>query len=306
MTATKLVENRAAGPNAPALQKRSTKKRKRGTTLLTVLLWLCVAYFVLPLLWLVIASTKTTGDLFSTFGLWFGESFALWDNVVNAFSYGNGLFGRWLLNSAVYSLVAAAAAALISTMAGYAFAKFEFRGSKLLFSVALGAIMIPATALAVPQFVLASAYGLTNSPLSVIIPAVASPIGVFIMRVYAAEAIPDSLIEAARVDGAGEWRIFFQVGLRLLGPGLVTVLLFSLVGAWNNYLLPLLMIRDQELYPITVGLAYLNGQLTAQAGAAINFPTVITGSLISVVPLLIAFAFLQRYWQTGLTTGAVK
>ncbi|WP_308288676.1 carbohydrate ABC transporter permease [Microbacterium resistens] len=287
-------------------QGRKSTNHKRGTALLTVLLWTCVAYFVLPLVWLVMASTKTTADLFSTFGFGPGTEFALWDNIVEVFNYDGGIFGRWLLNTIGYSLTAACAAALVSTMAGYAFAKFQFPGSKILFSVALGAIMIPATALAVPQFVLASAFGLTNSPFAVIVPAIANPIGVFIMRVYAAEAIPDSLLEAGRVDGAGEFRIFFGIGLRLLAPGLVTVLLFSLVGAWNNYLLPLLMIRDQALYPVTVGLAYLNGQLAAQSGAAVNFSTIITGSLISVIPLLIAFAYLQRYWQTGLTTGAVK
>jgi multiple sugar transport system permease protein len=273
---------------------------------LTVLLWLCTAYFVIPLVWLVLASTKTNSDLFSSFGFWFADHFALWDNLNTLFSYKEGLFGRWMLNSFLYASVAAVFAALLSTLAGYAFAKYRFRGNRALFGLALGAIMIPATALALPQYVLASAYHLTDSPLAVILPAAASPIGVFIMRVYAETAVPDSLIEAARVDGAGEMQIFVRIVFRLLAPGFVTVLLFSLVGAWNNYLLPLLMIRSVELYPVTVGLAQLNGQSQLAGGGSVQFSTVITGSLVSTIPLILAFVYLQSYWQNGLTTGGLK
>jgi multiple sugar transport system permease protein len=305
MTANvEIVEPRTVARQPLSTPRRSGMRRPKALT--TALIWICTAYFVIPLLWLVVASTKSNADLFSTFGLWFAGEISFLDNLRTVFAYKDGLFGRWMLNSAFYSGVAAVGAAFFATMAGYAFATYRFRGDKLLFAIALGAIMIPATALALPQFVLASAYQLTNSPLAVILPALASPVGVFIMRVYAKDAIPDSLIEAARVDGAGELRIFFTIALRLLGPGLVTVLLFSLVGAWNNYLLPLLMIRSEELYPVTVGLAQLNAQSAGGGGATVVFSTVITGSLLSVIPLIIAFAYLQRYWQSGLTTGSVK
>ena len=126
------------------------------------------------------------------------------------------------------------------------------------------------------------------------------------MRVYAHGAIPDTLIEAARVDGAGEFRIFWQVCLPLLGPGMVTVLLFTLVATWNNYFLPLIMLNRSSLYPLTVGLAQLQSQSAAGGGAQAVFSTVITGSLLSIIPLIAAFLFLQRYWQTGLATGGVK
>ena len=126
------------------------------------------------------------------------------------------------------------------------------------------------------------------------------------MRVYAQDAIPDTLIEAARVDGAGEFRIFWQVCLPLLGPGMVTVLLFTLVATWNNYFLPLIMLNRSSLYPLTVGLAQLQSQSAAGGGAQAVFSTVITGSLLSIIPLIAAFLFLQRYWQTGLATGGVK
>jgi multiple sugar transport system permease protein len=191
-------------------------------------------------------------------------------------------------------------------MAGYAFAKYQFPGNKLLFSITLGAIMIPLTALAIPTYLLFSSAGLTNTPLAVILPSLVSPFSVFLMRVYAADAVPDSLIEAARVDGAGELRIFWQVAIRLLGPGIVTVLLFTLVATWNNYFLPLIMLNSGELYPLTVGLAQQESTSAAGGGAQALFSTVITGSFVSIIPLIVAFLYLQRYWQTGLATGGVK
>jgi multiple sugar transport system permease protein len=263
-------------------------------------------YFVLPLVWLVVASTKNNSDLFSSFGFWFGKQFSLWENLHTVFTTQGGIFTNWLVNTIIYAGVSAIGASLLATMAGYAFAKYRFPGGKLLFSVTLGAIMIPLTALAIPTYLLFSSAGLTNTPLAVILPSLVSPFGVFLMRVYAADAIPDSLIEAARVDGAGEFRIFWQVGLRLLGPGVITVLLFALVATWNNYFLPLIMLNSSGLYPLTVGLAQLQAASAAGGGAQALFSTVITGSVVSIVPLIIAFLYLQRYWQTGLATGGVK
>jgi multiple sugar transport system permease protein len=286
--------------------KRRYAPERRRSVLLTVLLWLCVLYFVLPLWWLLVSATKDNAALFSTFGLWFGGDFSLWENLQTLFTVRGGIFLRWMGNTIVYSVVSALGATLLATMAGYAFAKYDFPGSKLLFSVTLGAIMIPLTALALPTYLLFSSAGLTDTPWAIIIPSLVSPFGVYLMRVYAADAIPNDLIEAARVDGAGEFRIFWQVGLRLLGPGLVTVFLFSLVGTWNNYFLPLIMLNTSELYPLTVGLAQIQAAATAGGGSQALFSTVITGSFVTVLPLIIGFLFLQRYWQSGLATGSVK
>jgi multiple sugar transport system permease protein len=125
------------------------------------------------------------------------------------------------------------------------------------------------------------------------------------MRVYAADAVSDSMLEAARIDGAGELRIFLQITLRLLAPGIVTVVIFTLVSTWNNYFLPFIMLNDQHLFPVTVGLAQWNQQAAGLGGAVAVFSFVITGSVISVLPLAVAFLLLQRYWQSGLSTGAV-
>ncbi len=280
--------------------------QRRRNTLLTVLLWICVLYFVLPLWWLLVSATKDNSSLFSTFGLWFGGGFDLVENLQTLFTVRGGIFPRWILNTVLYSVVSAAGATLLAAMAGYAFAKYDFPGRKALFSLTLGAIMIPLMALALPTYLLFSQAGLTDTPWAIIIPSLVSPFGVYLMRVYSADAIDDSLIEAARVDGAGENRIFWQVGMRLLGPGLVTVFLFSLVGTWNNYFLPLIMLNSSDLYPLTVGLAQLQAAASAGGGAQALFSTVITGSFVSIVPLVVAFLFLQRYWQSGLATGGVK
>jgi multiple sugar transport system permease protein len=278
----------------------------RRSLLLTILLWLCVLYFVVPLWWLFVSSTKSNAALFSTFGLWFGGDFSLLENLQTLFTVRGGIFARWMVNTLFYSVTAALGATLLATMAGYAFAKYDFPGKKALFSATLGAVMIPLTALALPTYLLFSKAGLTDTPWAVIIPSLVSPFGVYLMRVYAADAIDDSLLEAARVDGAGEFRIFRQVGLRLLGPGLVTVFLFSLVATWNNYFLPLIMLNSSQLYPLTVGLAQIQAAASAGGGSQALFSTVITGSFVSILPLVVAFLFLQRYWQSGLASGGVK
>ncbi|GHH75114.1 carbohydrate ABC transporter permease [Promicromonospora soli] len=305
MTGTTVTAPTVAGSPVTSAKPRGSRAKRRST-MLTVVLWLLALYFVLPLFWLLIASTKDNADLFSSFGLWFGDRFALGENLASVFSFRDGIFVRWVVNTALYAGVSAVGASLLATAAGYAFAKYQFPGDKLLFSITLGAIMIPLTALALPTYLMFNSFGLTNTAWAIILPSLISPFGVYLMRVYAADAVPDSIIEAARVDGAGELRIFWQVGLRLLGPGIVTVFLFALVATWNNYFLPLIMLNSSSLYPLTVGLAQQQGAAAAGGGAQALFSTVITGSMISVVPLVIAFLFLQRYWQTGLATGGVK
>jgi multiple sugar transport system permease protein len=304
------LDTRAAVTVGEATGSRRARRpyvpEQRRSVVLTVLLWLCVLYFVLPLWWLFVSSTKSNAALFSTFGLWFGGDFSLLENLQTLFSVRDGIYLRWLVNTIVYAVVSATGATLLAAMAGYAFAKYRFPGSKALFSITLGAIMIPLTALAIPTYLLFASAGFTDTPWAIIVPSLVSPFGVYLMRVYSADAVDDSLIEAARVDGAGEFRIFWQVGLRLLGPGLVTVFLFSLVSTWNNYFLPLIMLNSSELYPLTVGLAQIQAAASAGGGAQALFSTVITGSLVAIVPLIIAFLFLQRYWQSGLATGGVK
>jgi multiple sugar transport system permease protein len=280
-------------------------QKQRKSTLLTVLMLLATLYFLLPLYWLLVNSTKSNADLFSTFGLWFAD-FSLVDNLKNVFTVQDGVFGRWIVNSLIYSVTSAVGATVLATAAGYAFAKYKFPGGNALFSIILGAIMIPTTALAIPTYLLFARAQLTDTYWAIILPSLVNPFGVYLMRVYAADAVDYSLIEAARVDGVGEIRIFFQVAVRLLMPGAVTVLLFTLVATWNNYFLPLIMLSTPEKFPIPVGLAQWQAISSAGSGGQALFSTVITGSMVSVVPLILAFIFLQRFWQSGLASGGVK
>jgi multiple sugar transport system permease protein len=267
----------------------------RGRVPLTLLMLVVLAYFALPLLWLLIASTKSLDELFSTFGLWFGE-FRLLDNVEETFSTDDGVYWLWLRNTLLYSLVSAVGAALLAALAGYGFAQYEFRGKHVLFWCVLGSVMVPATALAIPTYLMFSRLGLTNTPLAVILPSLVSPFGIYLMRIYAEATVPPELIEAARLDGAGEWRIFRTIAFRLLVPGFVTILLFTFVATWNNYFLPLVMLSEPHWYPLTLGLAHWNAMATAGGGATAAFNIVICGALISILPLIVAFVLLQRHW----------
>jgi multiple sugar transport system permease protein len=281
-------------------------RNRRPSVVLTAVLLALLAYFLLPLAWLVINSTKSTTGLFESFGLWFASDFHLFENVRDTLTYDGGIYGRWFLNTVLYAVAGAGGAALLAALGGYGVAKFDFPGRRLLLAGVLGAVMVPVTALAIPTYLLMSSVGLVDTPFAVIIPSMASPFGLYLMWIYAAAAVPDELLEAARIDGAGELRIFWSVAMRLLAPGFVTVLLFQLVHVWNNYFLPLIVLNDPAWFPLTVGLQQWNGQAYQVGGAQAVFTIVITGSLLAIIPLVVVFLVLQRYWQSGLATGGVK
>ncbi|MFF8031855.1 MULTISPECIES: carbohydrate ABC transporter permease [unclassified Streptomyces] len=286
-------------------RRRHSPGRPRRSVLLTVLTGLVLLYSLVPLVWLAVSATKTQEGLSRSFGLWFDGDFALWDNVAETFTYDDGVFTRWLLNTLLYVVVGAGGATFLAVLGGYALAKFDFPGRRAVFAVVIGAVAVPGTALAVPTFLMFSNMGLTNTPWAVIIPSLISPFGLYLMWVFASEAIPTELMEAARIDGAGEVRTFFQVALPLLAPGIVTVSLFTMVATWNNYFLPLIMIKDPDWYPLTLGLNSWNAQAETAGGQPV-FHLVVTGSLITIVPLIAAFLLLQKYWQSGLAAGSVK
>ncbi|MBA2273533.1 MAG: carbohydrate ABC transporter permease [Actinobacteria bacterium] len=282
------------------------RHRNSSRNIATLVMLLFLVYFFLPLFWLVVSSTKTNSQLFSSFGLWVASTINIVENVRDVFAYDDGVYLTWLLNTAQYAVISAVGAAFLATLSGYAFAKFRFRGRNTAFAAILGSIMVPQTALVIPTYLLLSKIGLINTPLAVILPSLVNPLGVYLMRVYSEQSVPDELIDAARVDGAGELRIFWSVAFRILTPGFVTVLLLSFVATWNNYFLPLTVLSEPTLYPVTVGLAAWNDLASASGAAQALYTLVITGALIAILPLIAAFLFLQRYWQGGLTFGSVK
>ena len=275
---------------------------RRGTALLpTAVLLLGALYCLLPVVWVLVAATKSRAKLFNSFT--FSPSGSLFTNIGDLSAYYDGLYWRWMLNTALYAGVGALLSAALSGLSGYTLAKFEFPGRAFLFNVLLAGVLVPGITLAIPQYLLISKVGLANTYWSVLIPSLVSPFGLFLCRIYAQATVDTALIEAARIDGAGELKIFHTIGLRVLTPALVTVFLFQLVGIWNNFLLPLIMLADDRLYPITLGLNVWRSEVDRSPEF---YPLTVGGLLVSVIPLAIAMIFLQRYWRGGLTDGAVK
>ncbi|WP_051433030.1 carbohydrate ABC transporter permease [Promicromonospora kroppenstedtii] len=285
-------------PSAPVGQ-----GRRIGSHVVLVIL---AIYFVVPLWWLAVASTKTNAGLFAGDALWFGSDFALWDNVTGLFTHQGGIYWTWFRNSFVYAVAGGVGATVLSVLAGYGLAKYRFRGRSVFFALLLGSVMVPMTALVIPTFVLLSGMGLLNTMWAVILPSLLSPVGVYLVRVYAQDAVPEEVLDAGRVDGAGELRLFFQVVLPLLRPAIVTVLLLTTVATWNNFFLPLAVLRDPNLLPVTVGIYNWQALSNAGAGGEQVWNLIVTGSFLSVVPLVAAFLSLQKYWQGGLSLGSVR
>lgn len=307
MTATAALNTRAAVTVDSPNRRRTTfvngdRVHRGWMILVTIVMVIVAAYFLIPVLWLVIASTKSTGDLFSTPGFAFAE-WNLWENLANLSSYDDGIFWRWSLNSIIYSVIGSAFTTLVCAFTGYALAVYRFRGRSTLVAVILGSLLVPGTVIAQPTYVLLVGMGLNNTYLGLLLPALVYPFGVLLCFIYAQSSVPHELIEAARLDGAGEFRIFASIGLRLMSTGMVTVLLFAFLGSWNSYILPLLVLTDSSLMPLTVG-------LTGWSQASITIPGLqiltVVGSLVSVIPIAIVFLSLQRFWRAGLTAGSVR
>jgi multiple sugar transport system permease protein len=259
-------------------------------------------YFLVPIWWLLVAATKNRAQFTGTNPLWFAD-FNLFENIAALLNYRDGVYLKWLLNSALYAGGGALIATVIAGMCGYALAKYRFPGRELLFNVVLGGVLVPATALALPLFLIFSQVSLTNTFWAVFLPSLVSPFGVYLARIYAAASVPDELIEAARLDGAGEVRTFFTVSVKLMFPALITVFLFQFVAIWNNFFLPLIMLRDEALFPVTLGLYAWNSQVNQIPEIRAY---VLIGALLSIIPLIIIFLLLQRFWRNGLGAGSVK
>ena len=273
------------------------KKLARIATI--VALTITMLYFVLPIIWVMFSATKSNADLASTNGFWFGH-FELGDNYTKLMGCTQGLFWRWVLNSLFYSTTAGVVGTLISVAAGYAMAKFVFPGRNVSMALIMAGLLMPVALLTIPLYVVFHHLGLTDTVWAILIPSCVSPFGVFLGRVYADSSVPTELIEAARIDGASEARVFFTIVLRLLAPAMVTIFLFIFVATWNNFLLPLMMVSTPELKPVTLGLYGMMSYFAPQKGA------VMLGALLGVLPLIVLFLGLQKYWQSGLAAGSVK
>lgn len=297
---TSLVRVAGYGPETGRV--RGAREHVLSRAGATLFMLVFAAYFLVPIWWLFVASTKNRAQFTSSAPLWFAD-FDLVENLKSLFAYHDGIYLRWLLNALGYAGLGALGGTLLATMCGYALAKYRFRGRELVFNVVLGGVLLPATALALPLFLLFSLINQTNTYWSVLLPSLVSPFGVYLARIYAAASVPEEIVEAARIDGSGEIRTFFVVALRLMAPAAVTIFLFQFVAIWNNFFLPLIMLSDEKLFPVTMGLYTWNSQ-TQQIPEL--RASVIVGALVSIVPLIIAFLSLQRFWRNGLAAGGLK
>jgi multiple sugar transport system permease protein len=280
---------------------------RRGTSTLLTLVSAVFAVFILaPLLWLLIASTKTQTEVYYSSGFWFAGPFRLFQNLsaLGRDISGAGVYLQWLKNTLLYAGLGAIGSTVLSAMAGYGFARFRFRGSNALFSLVMSTLLVPISALALPLFLVYAKVGLVNSIWGMILPSMVSPVGIYLMRTFIDAAVPRDLINAARIDGAGEFRIFCRIVLPLTVPGLVTVLLLTVVAVWNNYFLPLVIFSHSSLYPLTVGLSALS-QAAETGSQAQAVPVLIAGGLVTVLPLIALFLVLERYFRGGATQGSL-
>jgi len=260
------------------------------------MLALAGAVTVFPLLWMVSVSLMQPGEA-SAFPPPFLPTRPTLANYRELFTHAG--IGRYLANSVLLSLSVTAVSLLFNVAAGYAFAKLKFRGRERIFRLMLGALVIPSQVAMVPLFLLLKTLGLVNSYGGVIVPAMAGIFGIFLVRQYAL-SIPDELLEAARIDGASEPTIFASIVVPLLVPIIVTLAVFTLLGTWNDFMWPLIVLSDSHLYTLPVALASLSREHVQ------DNELMMAGSVLTTLPVLVVFLVLQRYYMQGLMVGSVK
>ncbi|MET9227507.1 carbohydrate ABC transporter permease [Lentzea sp. NPDC003310] len=252
---------------------------------------------VSPFAWMVLGSFKGEGEIRSNPPTWWPESASL-DNFTQLFS--RLQFGTYFLNSAIVAVLVTLGNLLFCSMVGYALAMLEFKGKRALFGVVLATLMIPGVVTFVPLYVLVVNAGLANSLPALILPFLVSPFGVFLMRQFMV-GLPKDLLDAGRVDGAGELRIFARIVLPLCGPALATLGILTFLGSWNNFLWPLVVAQQESEYTLPVALAlYSTGQNSIQYGL------LLAGATIVVVPVLLVFLVFQRRFIEGIATTGIK
>ncbi len=251
---------------------------------------------ILPFLWMVAASFMSSGEA-SQFPPKFWPDSPTWAQYQRLFQRLN--MGRYFFNSLILATSVTLVSLLVNAMAAFAFAKFAFRGKKIIFTMLLSTLFIPGQVTMLPVFLLLKKIGLLNSYFGIILPGMASIFGIFLIRQYLLQ-LPDSLLEAARIDGASEWRIFLSIVLPLAKPIMVPLALFTFMGTWNDFLWPLIVLNRQEKYTLPVAIANLMGEYAPDP------ELMMAGAVITLLPIVILFLFLQKYYIQGIFIGGQK
>ncbi|MDQ0894340.1 carbohydrate ABC transporter permease [Agromyces ramosus] len=296
---TQMTDAAGGGASAASTVTGTSRRRRRPRPRwwLYVVLTLGLIAMVMPFVWMILSSFKTNAEIrqYPT-NFWPIEPTV--DNYTQLF--GRLDFATFFTNSVVVAFFVTLGNIVFSSMVGYALAKLEFRGKRVLFLLVLGTLMVPGVVTFVPLFVLTANLGLVNSYPGLILPFLITPLGVFLMRQFML-SLPDDIIEAARIDGAGEWRIFLQVIMPLCGPAVATLTILTFLASWNNFLWPLVVATTEDKYTLPVALAlYSVGQNAAQYGL------MMAGAVVVVVPVLLLFVVLQRYFVQGIALTGIK
>ena len=287
-----------------------TYPSRAGQVIAGLLLLAFVVFFILPVIWLLLAATKTDAQLVHNNPLSFGSWHQLrvnWDELTGF--QGDAIL-LWLRNSAVYAFLALAITLAVSIPAGYAMAMMEFRGRRALLIITLVVMLMPATTLVVPLFLEINEVHLVGSLWSVVLPFSFYPFGVYLTYIYFSTALPRDLLAAARMDGCTEFGAFRRIALPLAAPIVALVGFFGFVANWTNYFLPYVMLPQSGQYPVQVGISLLLTdvpQFNPTAGtASVLRPELALATLLAISPVLIVFLFAQRYLVSGLLAGATK
>lgn len=295
----RIVGRPGSGP--PSRYSGSARRRSDRFVLAGLLLF--AAYSVFPVWWLIVAATKDQTGLYQTNGLWF-SGMHLGANLRQLFSYDGGVFLRWVGNSFLYAGVGSLGGTVVAMAAGYGLARFDFPGKGMVFAFVVGSFLVPTAMLTLPLYLLFSKIGLVDTPWAVLLPCFVNPFSVYLAKVYTESAVPWEVLEAARLDGAGELRIFFSIVLRMMGTGGATVFLLAFVGTWNSFFLPLTMLRGERNWTLTLGLFDWTGK-RLESGVDLT-SLVLTGALLSIIPLAVMMIAMRRYWRSGVALGAIK
>ncbi|MFZ4453087.1 carbohydrate ABC transporter permease [Salibacterium aidingense] len=272
------------------------ENKQQHRWVLYILLVIISIFMLFPVLWVISSSLKPSTELFAWPPSIFPNEITL-NNYISAFQNAN--FGRYLFNTVFVTITATIITLIINTMAGYALAKYRFRGSTIILVFFLSTLMIPLEALMIPMFIVLKNLGLYNTLWGVIIPPAATPTGVFLVRQYIM-SIPDEMIEAAKIDGASDWKIFVRLILPLAKPILATLTIFSLMWRWQDYIWPLIAISDSNLYTLELALANFVGEYSVDWGPLLAM------AVLTMIPLITVFLLFQRFFIRGIMMSGMK
>ncbi len=279
---------------------RPARKRPRfkpGQVIVLMLLLLFAAITLAPLYWMVVSSLKPQSEIFSLNTTWLPEQPTL-GNYVGLFQETN--FGRWLFNSILVTALSTLLGIFLASMAGFSFAKYEFRAKRLLFWIALGSVSIPQIVTIIPIFNWFSRMGLTDTYFVLAVPPAINVFAVFLLRQYIS-SLPDEILETARIDGISEWGLYWRIVVPLIRPGMGAAAIFLWVGTWSAYLWPLVMVQSNEMFTLPLGLATMYANPWD-----LDYGKLMAGAVVSTLPITVAFLIMQEQFIAGLTQGAVK